>query len=701
MVRDIPKNLGILEFKAIVDTSPICVAICDLDGRLLWCNVVFRQIFGPDVPVGKPINDILLQVDKHATPIGQACPPHDVQLFDKDGGKIWMSMSITVAGGVKAVRLRDIDQLRRETDELSFRENIWRNALIASRHGVWDVHIPTDRRFLSPEWRIIRGVPLDANLDKTIDEWLDRIHPDDRDAVREHSERNNAGEIDEFTLEYRERHRDGHWIWILSRGRATEWDDHGKPIRYTGTDVDITNIKNDEAKRIKEVEQAHAQTETAWRKADEMSRRDPLTGMPNRRAFSDCMDGLTSSLATLPFALILIDLDRFKPINDVHGHLVGDEVICLVSKRLSELIGDSGMTARLGGDEFGIILYGGDEVEIGGLTTQIANDISATISAPISIQDIELSIGASIGIALFPYDGDLTQNLYRAADIAMYEAKHSTRQSIASYDITMDRRHTRQARGESNLRGAVQNDEIEPYFQPIVELSTHRICGFEILARWHDPEIGALNPSFFIPRAEQQGIMLELTQSVLRSAISKAVDWPGGPMLNLNVSARDFCNPLLPKLLLDVLEAGAFDPKRLGIEITETTLLGDVETARYVSNILRAEGVRVVLDDFGTGFSGLDYLRQLELDELKIDRSFVIPMLEHAKDEAVVRSILNIAIEFGLDAVAEGIETLDIQNQLNSMGCTFGQGFLYSPALPANEVMQMLNEGQSQIRSAI
>jgi diguanylate cyclase (GGDEF)-like protein len=449
------------------------------------------------------------------------------------------------------------------------------------------------------------------------------------------------------------------------------------------------------------LEQAHEATRAAQEQAQALARHDALTGLPNRRVFSAELEAALGHARneSVTYSVLMIDLDRFKPVNDLQGHAVGDLVLCEVARRLKDVARKNDTVARLGGDEFAII----SEAEPHGYpetVIRLAGRVLAAIREPISVGTNRIEIGASIGIASCPADGAEPGNLLRAADIAMYRAKQDGRGKFCFYEQSMDEELRAQAALETDLRSAITQGKIEPYYQPLIDIRDNHIYGFEMLARWQHPERGAIPPDTFIPLAEQLGLIPELTWSLLRQGCRDSREWADDILLSINISPIQLKDPALPTQLLTILNQEGFSPSRLEIEITETALVSDIETAKLILTALQSIGIRISLDDFGTGYSSLYHLRELRFDKIKIDRSFVQSMKENSESEKIVEAILSLAKSLGLPTVAEGIENPDVLRQLAAMGCEFGQGYYFGKAMTAKQAKAML-EVDTKTRKAV
>jgi predicted signal transduction protein with EAL and GGDEF domain len=324
----------------------------------------------------------------------------------------------------------------------------------------------------------------------------------------------------------------------------------------------------------------------------------------------------------------------------------------------------------------------------------------AAIEAPVDLGDHTVDVGASIGIALCPVDGIDPDTLLRCADIAMYQAKRGGRGKWRFFEGSMDAEIRRQAQLEGDLRRAIAQERIAPYYQPLVNLTDGRLAGFEILARWHDAERGFVDPEIFIPVAERLGLISQLTFTLLRRACRDALAWPDDLSLSLNLSAIQIADDLLPMKILSILSEAGFSPKRLEIEITESALITELASAKSILTSFQNFGIKVSLDDFGTGYSSMNHLRELRFDKIKIDKSFIMSMQSDPESAKIVNAILGLTRSLGLTTTAEGIENAESMRRMVEGGCDFGQGFYFSDAVPAGEVAGLIARSTGQMRAA-
>ena len=423
-------------------------------------------------------------------------------------------------------------------------------------------------------------------------------------------------------------------------------------------------------------------------RALQMAQHDVLTGLPNRRKFQDVLVQLTDTIAPEKYrAVMMLDMDGFKTINDVYGHGFGDALLTGFSERLREIVGEHGVVARFGGDEFAIITPEISEISD---AANLANRILQRIQDVFVLESRQVTIGSGIGIAIFPDDGYSPAELLRRADIALYRAKTSGRSTFCFFELDMDATILHTTLLEQRLRNAIENRLIKVYYQPILDLGKQEIVGFEALARWWDEDFGQVSPAQFVPIAEDCGLIGKLTDQLLREACIVARTWPRNISLNFNISPLQLQDLSFPLKIISVLSETGLQPDRLVLEITETALMQNADTALVILQQLSDAGVRIALDDFGTGHSSLTYLRDFPIDKVKIDKSFTMHMADSKECAAIVESILVLSRGLGVEAVAEGIEQQDVLQKLHNSGCLFGQGFLFGAAKPPEKIAELL-----------
>jgi diguanylate cyclase (GGDEF)-like protein len=419
---------------------------------------------------------------------------------------------------------------------------------------------------------------------------------------------------------------------------------------------------------------------------------DPLTGLGNQRRFFDKVERLIRERADdpAPFAVGMLDLDGFKPINDLFGRKAGDYILQQVALRLSAAMDASATVTRVGADEFAFLYPMVFSEEAAAAKARMLIEI---LSAPYDIGERTARLSASVGCSLFSSGEETTDLLFNKAETALYHAKRSGRGGVVVFTREMEEAAKRVTRIEQALRRAVSASEVEPHFQPIVDLKTRKVIGFEALARWTDRDLGAVSPATFIPIAEERGIIGPLSQLVLRKATEAARNWPADLFLSFNLSPSQLVDQNTGLQILSILNRTGFDPRRLEIEITETGLMSDPTSAEKIVEDLKRVGIRVSLDDFGTGQSSLGRLREFQFDKLKIDRAFVSSMVEDKPSEHIIRAILAMCEGLGMDVVAEGIEDEEQANRLDRFGCAGGQGYLFGKPANAEATLGYLRQG--------
>lgn len=435
-------------------------------------------------------------------------------------------------------------------------------------------------------------------------------------------------------------------------------------------------------RRMSEQEREIARRIAAERHAHELAHTDMLTGLANRRQFEDALKEAVMAPPGLQaaHAVMMLDLNGFKKVNDIHGHSTGDDVLVGVAQRLSLAMREGDMLARLGGDEFAVIAQhlSSAESAIG-----IANRIIKSLDNPIEIRGVEHRVGAGIGIALIPKDGTDSATILRKADIALYKAKIEKPFAARFFEEDMDRQVRERDTMERELSAAIGTSALRPWYQPIVDLETEAIRSFEALARWAHPSLGDVPPERFIPIAEDCGLINDLSDYLLRCACQDARAWPNNVILSFNLSPVQLRDKTLGLRILKILGETGLAAHRLELELTESAIVRDLEAAKEVLASLRDAGVLIALDDFGTGYSSLYHLRNFKFDKIKIDRSFVEAMNTESESAAIVGALAGLGNGLGLTIIAEGIESRDQQAMLVQQGCLQGQGFLFSKAIPA------------------
>ena len=422
---------------------------------------------------------------------------------------------------------------------------------------------------------------------------------------------------------------------------------------------------------------------------------DLLTGLPNRRRFHEHLEAalIDGRQSGLDHALLLIDLDRFKAVNDAHGHPAGDELLRAVGERLRDVLHDERHIARFGGDEFAFLLRcdpaGPDRPQAD--PAAVGRDIVEALAEPFTLSNgAVVQVGASVGIGLTRVDDQASSDLMHRADVGLYRAKAEGRGCFRFFEQGADARVRALANLERDLREAIAADVVVPYFQPLVKIDTGCLVGVEMLARWPHPTRGMVSPGEFIPLAEDSGLIGPMTVNLLRQACRAANGWPAHITLACNLSPLQLRDANLPAMVANVLAETGFPAARLELEVTESALIGDLALARSLLRDLKALGVRLALDDFGTGYSSLRHLQLLPFDKLKIDQSFVGAMATDTESAKIVSAVVGLGHSLGLSTVAEGVETQEVAELLRGLGCDIGQGWLFGRPVPAHDISALV-----------
>ncbi|MFZ5558531.1 MAG: bifunctional diguanylate cyclase/phosphodiesterase [Pseudomonadota bacterium] len=563
---------------------------------------------------------------------------------------------------------RDVTERKHAEAALKASEQRYMLAMEGASDGMWEIHTASKELYVSPRLLAMLGYAGDALPDAAA--WEALIHPEDAEDYRREVAAHLKGTTDHLECEYRLRAANGEYLWVFSRGIAAR-DRYGKPLRLAGSIVDITERKRAEAR------------------IEHLATRDALTGLPNRLLLNDRLaQYIHSSRRTgQSFAVLFIDLDRFKTINDSLGHDVGDELLREVAARLEACVRKDDTLARLGGDEFVVALHG---VRNASDTAQVAQKVLKRLREPYVLPSRTLSSSCSVGIAIFPHDGEDIATLMKNADTAMYHAKDRGRNNYQFFSADMTAKALERLTVEHDLRRAIEHGEFTLHFQPQVGVHSGEVEGAEALVRWQHPERGLISPHRFIGIAEETGLIAPLGEWVLQAACRQAQAWhdAGYPRLKMavNLSAGQFLkHGELVRSLNRILGDTGLDPGFLELEITESLLFSNVEEHVATLQKLGKIGTPLSVDDFGTGYSSLSYLKRLPIDVLKIDRTFVRDLESDPDDAAIVSAIMALARTLKLKVVAEGVETLGQLDALRRLDCDWYQGFLFSKPLAAEE----------------
>jgi diguanylate cyclase (GGDEF)-like protein/PAS domain S-box-containing protein len=564
--------------------------------------------------------------------------------------------------------IEDITESRRTENALRESEARLARAIAAARMGVWEWYVEKDEFHASPGLEVLYGMPPGSIRSRA--DVHAAVHPDDVPTVGNAMQQClREGDGGTFTTEFRTLPANGPVRWLRVTGRS-EIDSTGRPLRLSGVTQDVT-------------ERHEAEARVAY-----MAHHDALTGLLNRGALRErLVDTVSRSQRGEPCAVLHLDLDRFKEVNDTFGHPAGDGLLQSVAKRLLACVRATDTVARLGGDEFLILCQGkGQPHAAAALAARVIDELCR----PHEVDGRSISVGVSIGIAIVPEDGQDPAQIMRHADLALYGAKGDGGGVFRFFEPEMQARVQARRGLEADLHRALRNEEFELHYQPLVNLARGRISGFEALVRWRHPQRGLVRPDVFIPVAEAMGLIVPLGTWILSQACTDAASWPDDLKVAVNLSAAQCSDPALEDAVATALSASGLAPERLELEITESLLLRDTEDTITVLRRLRGSGVSISLDDFGTGYSSLSYLLKFPINKVKIDRTFVLAMDGRPEGAAIIRAIASLCQTLGIATTVEGIETPEQMQQVASQGCTEGQGYLFSPPRPATEVPAML-----------
>src|SRR5438067_5276583 len=568
-------------------------------------------------------------------------------------------------------------QLSHKRAQEALRESEERYALAAqgANDGLWDWNVLTNFVHYSLRWTAMLGCQ-EGEVGGGPEEWFDRIHDADRERVKQEIAAHQKGLTPHFESEHRMLHKDGSFRWMLSRGLAVH-DASGRCLRMAGSQTDITEGKVS----------------------------DPLTGLPNRLLFIDRLGRLIKHgkrRKDYIFAVLFLDLDGFKMINDSLGHLVGDQLLLAVATRLEKCLratdtvarlGQGFTMARLGGDEFTVLL---DDLKDSSDASRAAERLMKELTAPFMLAGKEVFTSVSIGIALSNAGYEEPEDILRDADTAMYRAKSLGKARFEVFDADMRASVMARLQLETDLRRALERQEFQNFYQPIVSLSSGQIVGFEALLRWNHPTRGLVPPSEFIPVAEDTGLIRELGWWNLREACRQMTVWRQqyknyDLTVSVNLSAKQFLQPNLVDDIGKLLQELKLPPSTLKLEITESTVMADPAEAVEMLQQIKSLGISLAIDDFGTGYSSLSYLHRFPLDTLKIDRSFISGMKEGGEGMEIARTILPMAKNLHLDVIAEGVETAEQLALLQKLQCKYGQGYYFSKPVSADGAEALLS----------
>ncbi len=602
----------------------------------------------------------------------------EIRVFPSPDGLVAFSSDITERRHAE-MRLREqTDELRKTAEALRASETRLALALKAGQSAVWEVDVET-MTLVRPPDELCTMVGYAPGELTTVAEWLSIVHEEDRPGVAAMIDDVIEGRRDGYWAELRFCDKDGSWRWILCQAVGSDRDAQGRARRLVGTHTDINDRK------------------VAEQQVREAALHDPLTGLPNRALVFEYTDHLLAAARRQHAcgAVLFIDLDRFKPINDLYGHEVGDRVLQEVAKRLVACTRQEDLVGRLGGDEFVIVLPYVDAGRHRAAT--VARHVIESVSEPFLIDKLELSLSPSVGISYCPEHGTEVSELIRAADLAMYQAKQAGRANFQFFTPDLNRRVDAANSLEARLKRALEHSRFVLHYQPVMDIRGDRLIGAEALVRLADQAVERVGPERFIPIAEAAGLIGLLGEWVVAEACRQHEAWREEGLqvpIAVNVSARQFRQRDFAERLGEIISAAGIEPALLGVEVTESTVMESVDDVVAILGELKSVGVKIAIDDFGTGYSSLSVLSRLPFDKLKVDRSFVQRIESDPASRAVTEAILALGRSLDLEVVGEGIESEHALRYLRELGCHQAQGFWFSKPLPAPEFARWYRQRQ-------
>lgn len=682
------------KYRGMFENATIGIFQTTMDGHYLSCNPALATIYGYASPdeLKASVKDIKRQlyVDDATRPRfvrlmqqNDRVSGFEARIFRKDGQIIWISETARAVRDHAGVLLfyegfvTDITARKEAEEALRESEERYTLAIKGANDGLWDWNLRSGEIHFSARWKEMLGVN-DEQIGTQPEEWFSRVHPEDLQSLQAAITAHRDGVTPHFEVEHRMLHRDGGYRWMLARGAAIR-DGANRATRIAGSQTDITQRKETEEQLLRD------------------ALHDGLTGLPNRVLFNDRLErsiARTKRDVQHHFAVLFLDVDRFKVINDSLGHGVGDQLLIAVANRLQEAVRPGDTVARLGGDEFTILLEDPQEPDD---AVSVAQRIIQAVKQPFHLETREVFVTTSIGIALSSAGYQRPQDVLRDADTAMYRAKAQGRSGHQVFDATMHTRAVKLLELENDLRRAIDRQEFELFYQPILLIKERKLKGFEALVRWRHPQRGIVSPTEFVPIAEETGLILPIGRWVLNEACRQMAEWqrqfPDNPMdINVNLSGRQLSQTDMVEQVMQALRQSGLKPQHLILEITESVVMENPESSIAMFERLKALGIQINIDDFGTGYSSLAYLQKFPVDTMKIDRSFISRIGQDPENAEIVRTIVALAHGLNIKVTAEGIETEEQLEKLASLSCENAQGYLFSKPLSHAMTTDLLNQ---------
>lgn len=656
-----------------------------VNGTVFWTNEVFRMLetspqeFTPTQTLATQFFTpaaLAVVVASYADVVNQ--PEHhdfEVEMITAKGRHIWVhSIGTTQWENGRPVKriatVQDVTERKLAQAALRETEDRWKLALESAGDGMWDWYVQDDREYFSKRLLEMYGLGDDERVNRRA-EIKKLCHPDDRAQLEKAVQSHFQGLTPTYQNEHRMRCKDGSWKWVLSRGMVISRDALGQPLRMTGTHTDITERKRSES--------------LIWEQANF----DALTGLPNRRLLRERLEQeiKKSRRDGLQLAILFIDLDHFKEVNDTLGHDSGDQLLIEATRRIKDCLRESDTVARMGGDEFTVILT---EIFDVGSIERILQKLLRTLATVFRLGEEQVFVSASIGVTMYPFDATAIEDLFKNADQALYVAKGAGRNRFSFFTPALQEAAQTRVRLANDLRAGLADKQFRVVYQPIIEMSTGAIHKAEALIRWDHPQRGLVSPAEFIPIAEASGLIVDIGQWVFQQAAAQVLLWRQSLnpdfQISINKSPVQFNrdgNANLP--WSQQLQALGLPGQAIVVEITEGLLLDTTSSVADQLLDLRDAGIQMSLDDFGTGYSSLSYLQKFDIDFIKIDQSFVRHLIPDSTDLALCKAIIVMAHALGMRVIAEGVETMQQRDLLAEAGCDYGQGYLFSKPIPAVE----------------